>query len=410
MPSFQYNIITVDGVSSVGQLKAKSKDAAVKILGLEGAQVVSIARVDTKKKASKILLGRKVLVKKHLTSFTRQLSALLKSGIPLVRSLRTLETQMDKNNPLGACVIKSIADEVEAGGSFSDALKLHKSSFSQFYISMIEVGEVSGSMDVILAKLSIFLENNSRMRRKIISAMAYPVVIMIVALSITYALLTFVLPNIIQMVKDIKSDANASLPWLTEKVIVLSDFLRENVLLTLGGIIFFVFLMKFFKKISIFKFLVDKTLLIIPVLGSTYKKIILTRFAGNLGLLLQTGVPILTSLDITDRSCNNEVVSRIMVNVKATVQDGESLGEGLKSYTFFPPIMISMVEVGEESGVLPDMLASVAKIYEEEVEALIQDLTSVIEPLLMVFMAIVIGTIVIAMMLPMFDLLKGIGG
>ena len=408
MATFQYSIITKEGISSKGTFNAKNKKAAIQTFESEGAQVVSITEIKSKKKGKQLLLGRKVLKGKKLTAFTRQLASLIEAGIPVVRSLRTLQKQLDKVNPLGAFVIKSVADDVEGGEYFSEALARQKSSFSQFYVSMVEAAEASGAMDIILNRLAIFMERSEKIRRRIISAMTYPSIILLVAIAITYGLMVVIVPKIVTMFDDM-TEGKEELPQLTQIVVAVSKFLQEHflfLLLVLGGA-FVGF--KLLLKVPIIRNIIDLIRFYIPVAGKIYKKVVLARLSRNLSLLLDTGVPILTSLGIADRSCNNAVVSGILLQVNSRVQDGEGIGKIFGDFGFFPTMMVSMVEVGEESGRIPDMLDKVADLYESEVETTIDSLSSIIEPIMMVMLALIIGTIVIAMFLPMIALLQSLG-
>ena len=407
MPTFHYKIITRDGVPSKGRLSAKDKVIAAETLEQEGAKIVSLVPLKIKKK-NQLLLGRKILKGKKLMAFTRQLSSLIESGIPLVRSLRTLEKQSEKGDPLGQFVIKSVANDVEGGEYFSEALARQKASFSQFYISMIEAAEASGAMDVILNRLAIFMERGEKVRRKIKSAMTYPIVILVVAMAITYGLMVVIVPKIIKMFTEL-TEGKEELPGLTQAVVHVSSFLQHNFIGIILGVVGFVVVFKFLGKIKIIHNTIDRLLFYIPVAGGIYKKIVLTRFARNLGLLLNTGVPILTSLTITDRSCNNALISGILFQVHTRIKGGEGIGKILGEYSFFPVMMVSMIEVGEESGAIPEMLGKIADLYENEVEAIIESLSSIIEPIMMVLLALIIGTIVIAMFLPMIGLLQSLG-
>ena len=407
MPTFQYNIITGDGVPTKGQINSTSHQIAVKTLEREGAKVVSI--VEVKKKNSKqILIGRKVLTAKKLVTFTRQLSSLIGSGVPLLRSLRTLQRQSEKADPLASHVIKNISDDVESGDYFSEAISRQKSSFPQFYLSMIEAAEASGAMDKILDRLATFMEKGQKIRRKIISAMTYPLVILTFSIIIVWALMVFLVPKIAKMFTDL-TEGKEELPKFTEIVINISKFLGSNIVLMIVAVVGAFVLFKVFVSFKGGKAIFDRFKLLLPVIGKIYKRVILARFARNLSLLLNAGVPILTSLDITDKSCDNAVVSSAMGQISTRIQDGENLGKILTDYSFFPVMMISMIEVGEESGSLPEMLDKVADLYESEVEGIIESLSSIIEPILLVLLAVVIGSIVIALFLPMIKLMQTLG-
>lgn len=422
MALFQYVAMDTSGREQKGELEASSEQEVMSKLKADGLFPTKItegksggkkkAKAKPKKGAKKksgggaITIGTPKIPKKKLTLFTRQLATLLAAGLPLVRSLRTLEKQAGKDLIVQG-IIEDIANQVESGSTFSEALAKYPKSFSNLYVNMVRAGEASGAMETVLSRLAEFMEKAERLVRKVKGAMMYPAIVLLVAVGITYALMVFVIPQFKKMFNEMMK--GEPLPQLTEYVVNVSQFLQNNVGIVVLGVIGFVTLFILFKKSKQGSFILDTVALKLPPFGGLVTKTAVSGFARTLSTLLNSGVTILQALEITRDTSSNQVVANAVQSVHDTVKDGESMAKPIEQAKIFPEMVIGMIEVGEETGALPDMLGRVADVYEDEVDTAVDGLTSMIEPLLIVFLAVVVGTIVIAMFLPLIKMIANLG-
>lgn len=334
---------------------------------------------------------------KEVVIFSRQLSTLVSAGVPLVQGLSILEAQASK---LFQPVVAAIKADIEAGLSIADAMKKHPQVFSTLYVSMIRAGEVGGILDTILERLSAYLEQAEQLKSKIKAAMMYPVVLTTVALGVTVFLLIFVIPTF----KNIFSGFGAELPLPTRIVIGLSDGLKSNFLYILPVFIgLFVGFQKF-RKTSAGAEKIDTLMLQLPVFGELLKKVAIAKFTRTLGTLIKSGVPILQGLDTVAATAGNVVIEKAVLTCRESVKEGGKLADPLAKSGVFPAMVVQMIGVGEETGSLDTMLIRIADFYDQEVDTAVKGLTSMIEPIIIVVLGVIIGTIVIAMFLPMFEL------
>ncbi|HEY8965105.1 MAG TPA: type II secretion system F family protein, partial [Candidatus Methylacidiphilales bacterium] len=324
---------------------------------------------------------------------------------PLLRALKTLGKQ--ERNPVLKSTIEALAESVEAGGTFSEALALHPNIFTKLYVNMVKAGEMGGVLDVVLARLSEFQEKSERIKGKITSAMAYPIVVLFIAFGILIFLMAFIVPKFQAIFKDMLN--GAALPWLTQMVIDFSDMLTKHWLVIFGTLAVIVVGIKVFLSTDFGSKLSDRTKLKIPVLGDLVTKTAISRFTRTLGTLVSSGVSILAALNITKETAGNQVVSDAIGKIHDSVKEGETVVGPLEASGIFPPIVVSMVQVGEEVGRLPEMLVRVADVYDEEVDTAVGGLTSLLEPLMIVGLAFVVGTIVIALFLPLISIIQNLG-
>lgn len=349
--------------------------------------------------------GPKVIKRKELTVLTRQLAILLDAGLPLIRSLRTLERQTkDPNNKI---VLGETADLVEAGSTFSEALAQNPKSFDKLYLNMIRAGEAAGAMEIILNRLAQFLEKAARIAGKIKSAMIYPVVVLVIALSITAGLLIFIVPNFAKTFNDLLE--GEPLPGITLFIMQISDILQHRIYLVLIAIAVIIVLYKLAMKNDYGRWGIHWVYYNMPLFGPIISKTAISRFSQTLGTLMASGVPVLNALLIVKETSGNEVVASAVQKVHDAVKEGEGIAGPLNATKIFPAMVISMIEVGEETGKLPEMLSKVAETYEEEVDNAVGALTSMIEPLMIVGLAIIVGTIVIGMFAPMIKIIEKLG-
>ena len=422
MPQFKYVAMDASGKEKKGKMDGANENAVANALKQQGLFPTSISLAkggknepkkapaspmggQKKKKSGGLLdmqIGGAVIKRKDLTIFTRQLSILLDAGLPLIRSLKTLEKQA--KNPAIRSTLSSASESVEGGSTFSEALAQHPKSFDKLYLNMIRAGEAAGAMETILDRLAMFLEKAARIAGKVKSAMIYPSVILSVATLITIGLMVFIVPNFKKIFDELL--AGEPLPGLTNMVIGFSNILRERawivlVWLAIGAVLFFIF-----RKIPFGRFVLDWLKYNMPLLGPIVSKTAISRFSRTLGTLLSSGVPVLNALTIVKETSGNELVSNAVQKVHEAVKEGEGIAGPLGATKVFPEMVISMIEVGEETGKLPEMLEKVADTYEEEVDNAVSALTSLIEPIMIVGLAVVIGTIVIAMFLPLVKIIE----
>ena len=421
MPKFDYVAMDGSGKEKKGTIEAGNEAEAQNQLKNQGLFPTSIneAKSVEKKKGPKkrgagggkgmslnIQLGAPVIKTKALCTFTRQLATLLDAGLPLVRALRTLERQ--SRDPVTGKVLGQVADSVESGTTFSEALAGHSKSFDKLYVNMVRAGEASGAMEQVLNKLAEFMEKSARLRSKIKTAMVYPVVVLVIALSITSGLMIFIVPKFAKIFSEML--AGEPLPGLTQFVIGISDIMMHRLHLIIGGVIFLVVGFKFAKKTKQGEYFFDLVAIKMPPFADLVTKASVARFCSTLGTLMSSGVSVLNALIIVRDTVGNLVVSNAVQVVHDAVKEGEGMTKPLASTEVFPPMVVSMIEVGEETGALPEMLDRIAKTYEEEVDNAVEAMTSLIEPAMIIFLAIIIGGIVIALFLPLIKLIEQLGG
>jgi type IV pilus assembly protein PilC len=341
---------------------------------------------------------------KGLAVFTRQLATLVKAGMPIMRSLEVLARQ--EKRVAFREVIEECADTIRSGGNFSDGLGANPKTFDRLYVNMVKAGEAGGVLDTVLERLAVFMEKAVKIRGKIVSAMVYPAIISLVAGGIMSILMVWVVPKFQDVFFTMLK--GKPLPWLTSVVVAIADAMRKNLLTVLMGFAGVAFVFWLFKRSRLGTKVLHWLLLRIPVLGDLFLKAAIARFTRTFGTLLASGVPILQALIITRDTSGNVHVANAINVVHDRVKEGDNVARPLESTRIFPGMVTSMIEVGEETGALPDMLARIADTYDEEVDNAVAALTSIIEPVMIVLMAVGVGIIVIAMFLPMVELIKSL--
>lgn len=340
---------------------------------------------------------------KHVMTFTRQLATLIDAGLPILRALAILQEQVE--SVLFKQKIASIAKDIEQGGTLSEALARHPGVFDSLYVNMVRAGEIGGVLEAVLIKIAEFLEKRQIIIGKVRSAMMYPVVVLTLATSIV----TFILVVIIPKFKEIFDQLNGKLPWLTQKLIDLSYVLVHQTVWVLLGIFGVAMIIRKINQTKEGKLLFDHLKLKMPIIGQLFRKTAIVRFAGTLATLITSGVPILQAIDIVRETSGNAVITRAMDNVYNSIRDGESIHDPLSKCKVFPPLVVHMVAVGEETGAIDQMLQKVAEAYEREVEDTVNALTSILEPIMIVFLGAIVGVIVVALYLPLFTIPTLIG-
>jgi type IV pilus assembly protein PilC len=346
------------------------------------------------------------IASKALTAFTRQLATLIDAGLPLLRGLSVLRRQ--EKNPTLKKTLVQLSETVEAGSTFSEALAQHPKIFNRLYVNMVRAGEAGGVLDVVLTRLADFQEKAQKIKNKVISAMVYPVVVICVAV----AILSFLMVVIVPKFKEIFSDLleGKQLPPLTQMVLAVSNLMKDKFLYVLPVVIAIIVLIKVVGKTTKGRYLLDAFKLNAPVFGPMIRKVGISRFTRTLGTLIASGVPILQALNIVRETSGNAVIAKAVGQVHDSVKEGESIAHPLEASKVFPPMVVSMIEVGEETGALPDMLMKVADVYDDEVDNAVAALTSLLEPIMIVFLALIVGTIVIALFLPLISIIGTLSG
>jgi len=421
MPIFQYEAIDAKSEVTTGNIEAANKADATQQLrsnGLFPKQIIETGK--GKLKASKgkkrrvrrsrskkggIGFGGSKVKGKVLMIFTRQLATLIDSGLPLLRGLTVLAKQ--EPNLVLKRTITNLADSVQTGSTFSESLAQHPAIFNKLYVNMVKAGELGGVLELVLIRLAEYSEKAQKLKNKIVAAMVYPVIVMVIAMSIMVFLLTVIVPKFKKIFEDMLGSAD-KLPGLTKFVINLSEQLSTHIFPIGGGIVVSFLLYKFISSQPWGRRFLDAVKLKMPLFGSVQRKSAISRFSRTLGTLVTSGVPILQALNITRETAGNVVISQAVQNVHDAVKEGESIVNPLEASGVFPAMVISMVDVGEETGQLPEMLLKVADVYDDEVDNAVAALTSMLEPLMIVMLAVVVGVIVMALFLPMVEIIKGV--
>lgn len=423
MPLYQYTAMDSNGKEQKGKKEAGSEEEVATFLKNQGLFPTSIksAAKGGSAKAGKgggtgkggkgggfnmnISLGPMVIKTKDLTVVTRQMAILLEAGLPLIRSLKTLSRQ--SKNPAIKKTLEEAAASVEGGATFSEALAQHPKSFDKLYLNMIRAGEAAGKLELILDRLAMFMEKAAKIQGKVKSAMVYPIIVLCVAGIICSGLMIFIVPKFEKMFTELLE--GEPLPWLTQVVVGIGKFMSEQALIMVGGIVVLVILIKIILKIPFLRFYIDWAKYNMPLFGPIVSKSAISKFGRTLGTLMGSGVPVLNSLTIVKETSGNEVVARAVVKVYEAVKEGEGMAPPLQATKIFPEMVISMIEVGEETGKLPEMLDKIADTYDEEVDNAVSALTSMIEPIMMVGLAVIVGGIVIALFMPMISIIEKLG-
>ena len=428
MPKYEYTAVDARGVEKAGEIDTESPAAAINKLKEMGYFPTKITEAGAggrskKSKAGPAAKGAKKsgwqqmeikipgltdrVNKKLLTIFTRQLATLIDAGLPLLRALRTLERQ-ERNLALKK-TITALAEAVEGGSTMSEAMQHHPRVFDRLYINMIRAGEAGGVLEVVLTRLAEFAEKAQKIRGKVLAASVYPCVVLFIAITILFFLMTVIVPKFQDIFKDLLE--GKPLPALTQNVMNVSKLIRENALLVVPGVVGLVVLFNIIvKKVPPVTRLWDSFKLNMPAFGPMIRKVGISRFTRTLGTLISSGVPILQGLQIVKETSGNRVIADAVQRVHDSVKEGESVVRPLEASKVFPPMVVSMIDVGEETGALPEMLMKIADNYDEEVDNAVAGITSLLEPILIVFLAVVVGVIVVALFLPLVTILQTLGG
>ena len=423
MANFNYSALDAKGEQTTGVVSATTEAEAIQKLrtqGLYPTQITEEGKGKAAKKAaplkskakakpvSKGQLGGRVKPK-SLMIFTRQLATLIDSGLPLLRSLTVLGKQ--EPSPVLRATISSLADSVQGGSTFSESLSTHPKIFNKLYVNMVKAGELGGVLEVVLNRLAEYQEKAQKLKNKIVSAMVYPVIVMFIAIAILVFLMVFIVPKFEEMF----SASDQELPLISRVVFGTSKFFLERPLFVPNIVFVFilfgvgVFLFNLWGRTKGGRNAIDALKLRLPVFGDIQRKSAVSRFSRTLGTLVTSGVPILQALNITRDTAGNVVISQAIEKVHEAVKEGESIVTPLQASGVFPNMVISMVDVGEETGQLPEMLLKVADVYDDEVDNAVTALTSILEPIMIVILALVVGSVVFALFLPLIKMISTMG-
>lgn len=417
MPTFQYTAMDAKGEQTSGTIDATNESDALAKLRTSGfypTQIFEVGKTAAKKSAAKKPAGKGGpkartggrIKPKVLMIFTRQLATLIDSGLPLLRGLTVLAKQ--EPNPVLKGTINAIADSVQGGSTFSESLAQHPKIFNKLYVNMVKAGELGGVLELVLTRLAEYQEKAHKLKNKIVSAMVYPVIVMFIAVAILLFLMVFIVPKF----KDMFAEQGGDLPMISQIVFGFSEFLIANPFFLPNVAYILLVVVAIYLGFAAWgrtpkgRIAVDTIKLRLPIFGDIQRKSAVSRFSRTLGTLVTSGVPILQALNITKETAGNVIISNAIGNVYDAVKEGESIVSPLQASGVFPNMVISMVDVGEETGQLPVMLLKVADVYDDEVDGAVTALTSILEPIMIVFLALVVGSVVFALFLPLIQIIN----
>ncbi len=404
MPFYTYEGRDSNGGPVSGTVEARSRAAVIAMMRSRGFIITSVKQRKERGDLGSLLAFRKRVKIKDLTIFSRQFATMVNAGLPLLQSLDILSNQTE-SEALRA-TLRKVRTDVEVGLPLSQALSKHPAVFNRLYSDLVRAGETGGALDVILLRLAAYLEKMEALRRKVKGAMAYPTTVLIIALLITVGLITFGIPVFAKLYEGF----GAQLPGPTRFLMFLSAVMQRYMLVIIALVVVMIILLKRWRSTESGAMKVDAFLLDLPVFGPLIRKTAIARFTRTFGILLSSGVPVLEAMEVVAQTAGNKVIERATMKARVSIKEGATISAPLERMDVFPPMVTQMIAVGEETGELSDMLVKVADFYEDEVDAAVDGLTAMIEPLLMVFLGVVIGFIVIAMYLPLFNLPQMISG
>lgn len=396
MPVFAYSARSASGELMNGEIDLPTRDEVVGYLVRQRLRPVS---VNTKPREINVTFGTGIKTR-EVVIFTRQFATMINSGLPLVQSLTILAEQTENKN--FQKIIVQVLNDIQAGQTLADSMRKHPKVFTELYVNMVAAGEAGGILDTILLRLATFLEKNDALVRKIKGAMTYPAVMLFVVVIATTILLWKVVP----VFATIFTQAGLELPGPTRVVLAISEFLQSYIFFLVLAMVGLVFAIRRYYRTESGQLYIDRLLLRMPVIGNLLRKSAVSRFTRTLGTLISSGVSILEGLQITARTSGNRVIHDAVMQSRASIAGGATIAEPLKASGVFPPMVVQMINVGEQTGGLDDMLSKIADFYDDEVDAAVTALTSILEPIMIVIMGVVIGGMVVAMYLPMFDMIN----
>ena len=431
MPRYTYVALDSRGQESTGLVDASSPNEAIGQLRQagyfptnvveQGAATAASAKRKTRAAKSKpsaparvdaraggkmniVLFQRKTVKTRTLMIFTRQLATLIDAGLPLLRGLTVLAKQ--ERDSVLKTTMGQLGEAVQGGSTFSEALGQCPKIFNDLYVNMVRAGEAGGVLELVLTRLAEFQEKAQKIKNKVVAAMVYPVIVLLLAVGIMSFLLVFIVPRFQQIFHDMLGDK--PLPAITVFVIGVSEFMQQHYLVLVAMIVAVVFGYRFGVRTKRGRAVADRLKLRMPLFGDLLRKTAISRFSRTLGTLVTSGVPILQALNITRETAGNAVIAGAIAQVHDSVKEGDSIVQPLEASGAFPPMVVSMIDVGEETGQLPEMLLKIAEVYDDEVDNAVAGLTSLLEPIMIVLLAVIVGTIVIALFMPLISIISGL--
>ncbi|HEX5447672.1 MAG TPA: type II secretion system F family protein [Candidatus Saccharimonadales bacterium] len=405
MANFEYSAVNAQGQTISGTVTAGTRAEAVKNLRDQGDRPLTVKEVKSKSLLN-MSFGKGKVKQKDLVIFTRELATMINAGVPLPRSLNTMATQFDDKNFKD--IIASVNKDVESGMPLGDSMAKFPQAFSDVYVNMVRAGEAGGILDEILKRLATQVEKDASIRKKIKSAMTYPVVILTVTIIAFFGIMLFIIPKIGKIFKDL-GGPNAQLPVYTRVMLNISNFMVHHIIFMLIGAVVIVFCVRRYLHSEKGRFRWHGLLLKLPIMGTIVTKIAVARFSRTFSSLMGAGVSVLDSLEVTGRAVGNKVIQKEIEGIAESVKNGQSLGKEMLNSKYFPPIVGQMMSVGEETGKMDEVLVKVADFYEEEVDVVIDGLASIIEPLMIIVLGSLVGMIAASVMGPIANLSKNIG-
>lgn len=397
MPTYRWVAVTKRGRTIKGELEAANEKIAQLQLKRRN---FTVKKLKTKPKDlfEDVAFFQPRVKSQDMVIFTRQFSTMIDAGLPLLQGLAILAEQTE--NKTFKNILKQVAKDVEGGSTLGDALRKHPKQFDDLYVNLVSAGEIGGILDTILQRLAIHIEKAQKLKRRVKGAMTYPAIVVGVAVMVMSVILIFVIP----VFEEMFSSFGKALPTLTQIVVNMSRFVKSNFHWILIGTILLVVLLRFYRKTENGRKQTDALLLKLPIFGPLLQKVAIARFARTLGTMIQSGVPILDALDVVARASGNVILEELILEVRTSIAEGQTIAEPLSEMDLFPSMVVQMIAVGEATGALDTMLGKIADFYDDEVDVAVEALTTMLEPLLMVFLGGSIGGIVIAMYLPIFQM------
>ncbi len=402
MPIYNWVAETKKGKTIKGELEAADERAAGLQLRRRNLKIKKI-KLKPKDIFENVSFMQPKVTNKDIVIFTRQFSTMIDAGLPLLQGLTILADQTE--NKTFKRILKEIVKDVEGGSSLAEAMGKHPKIFDSLFVNLIAAGEVGGILDTILQRLAAYIEKAEKLKSKIKGAMTYPIIVVAIAIIVIAVIMIFVIP----VFQDMFSSFGKALPVPTQIVVAISEFTTANILYMIGALILFVFLFKKYRGTTGGRKTTDTLSLKLPVFGPLLKKVAVARFSRTLGTMIKSGVPIITALEIVARTSGNVVLEEVVLDVRSSIAEGQPIADPLSENDIFPNMVVQMIAVGEATGALDTMLEKIADFYDDEVDVAVEAMTSMLEPLLMVFLGGAIGGLVIAMYLPIFGMAAAMG-
>jgi len=403
MPDYIWTGVNRKGKKKKGEMEAESENFVRLTLRRQGIEPTKI-KPKPKDLFENVKFLQPKVTEKDIVIMTRQFATMIDAGLPLVQCLEILFSQQD--NKTFKRILKNIKEDVEEGSTFADALKQHPDVFDDLFVNLVAAGEIGGILDIILNRLAAYIEKAAKLKKKVKGAMTYPIVVMVIAVLVVAVILIFVIP----VFESMFADFGKALPVPTQIVVAMSDFLKNYILYIIVGFVLLMFAFRRFYKTDKGRALVDKLVLKLPVFGMLLRKVAVAKFTRTLGTMISSGVPILDSLDIVAATAGNMTIEEAIRETRRSISEGRTIAEPLADSDVFPSMVVQMISVGEATGALDTMLAKIADFYDDEVDAAVDALTSMLEPFMMVFLGGTIGGLVVSMYLPIFQMAGAMGG